>query len=82
MKRLTLVLFLILSTKAFAEDKEITANELKDTIVNMPEKISNFGKDEFEKTKKFQLESWAQMKEQLVSSKNKLSGFFSDLNLN
>tara|TARA_Y100000768_G_scaffold351867_1_gene303061 strand:+ start:257 stop:505 length:249 start_codon:yes stop_codon:yes gene_type:complete len=82
MKRLTLVLFLILSTKAFAEDNEITANELKDTIANVPKKISNFGKDELEKTKKFQLESWAQMKGQLVSSKNKLSGFFSDLNLN
>ena len=81
MKRLTLILFLILSTKAFAEDKEITANELKDTIANVPKKISNFGKDELEKTKKFQLESWAQMKGQLVSSKNKLSGFFSDLNL-
>ena len=82
MKRLTLVLFLILSTKALAEEKKITTNELKDTIVNMPEKISNFGKNEWEKTKEFQLESWAQMKEQLVSSKNKLSGFFSDLNLN
>ena len=48
----------------------------------MPKKISNFGKNEWEKTKEFQLESWAQTKEQLVSSKNKLSGFFSDLNLN
>ena len=82
MKKLTLILFLILSTKALAEEKKITANELKDTIVNMPEKISNFGKNEWEKTKEFQLESWAQMKEQLVTSKNKLSGFFSDLNLN
>ena len=82
MKKLTLVLFLILSTKALAEEKKITTNELKDTIVNMPKKISNFGKNEWEKTKEFQLESWAQMKGQLVSSKNKLSGFFSDLNLN
>ena len=81
MKRLTLILFLILSTKVLAEDKKITANELKDTIANMPEKISNFGKNEWKKTKKFQSESWAQMKGQLVSSKNKLSGFFSDLNL-
>ena len=81
MKKLTLILFLILSTKAFAEEKKITANDIKNTIVNMPEKISNFGIDEWEKTKKFQLESWAQMKIQLVSSKNKLSGFFSDLNL-
>ena len=82
MKRLTLVLFLILSTKALAEEKKITANELKDTIVNMPKKISNFGKNEWEKTKEFQLKSWAQIKGQLGSSKNKLSGFFSDLNLN
>ena len=82
MKRLTLVLFLILSAKALAEEKKITANELKDTITNIPEKISNFGKNEWEKTKVFQLESWAQMKRQLVSSKKKLSGFFSDLNLN
>ena len=82
MKRLTLVLFLILSAKALAEDKKITADELKNTIANMPKKISNFGKNEWEKTKEFQLKSWAQMKGQLVSSKNKLSGFFSDLNLN
>ena len=47
----------------------------------MPKKISNFGKNEWEKTKEFQLESWAQMKGQLVTSKNQLSGFFSDLNL-
>ena len=82
MKRLTLVLFLILSTKALAEEKKITADELKDTIANMPKKISNFGINEWEKTKEFQIESWAQMKRQLVSPKNKLSGFFSDLNLN
>ena len=82
MKRLTLVLFLILSTKALAEDKKITADELKNTIANMPKKISNFGKNEWEKTKEFQLKSWAQIKGQLGSSKNKLSGFFSDLNLN
>ena len=55
MKRLTLVLFLILSAKALAEDKKITADELKNTIANMPKKISNFGKNEWEKTKEFQL---------------------------
>ena len=82
MKKLTLVLFLILSAKTLADDKKITANQLKDTITNIPKKVSNFGKNEWEKTKEFQLESWAQMKGQLVSSKNKLSGFFSDLNLN
>ena len=32
MKRLTLVLFLILSTNVLAEEKKITADELKDTI--------------------------------------------------
>ena len=82
MKKLTLVLFLILSAKTLADDKKITANQLKDTITNIPKKVSNFGKNEWEKTKEFQIESWAQMKRQLVSSKNKLSGFFSDLNLN
>ena len=82
MKRLILFLFLVLSTNVLAEEKNITADELKDIITNMPKKISNFGKNEWEKTKEFQLESWAQTKEQLVSSKNKLSGFFSDLNLN
>ena len=81
MKRLILFLFLVLSTNVLAEEKKITADELKDTIANMPEKISNFRKNEWEKTKEFQLESWAQMKGQLVSSKNKLSGFFSDLKL-
>jgi hypothetical protein len=82
MKRLILFLFFVLSTNVLAEEKNITADELKDVIANMPKKISNFGKNEWEKTKEFQLESWAQMKGQLVTSKNKLSGFFSDLNLN
>ena len=82
MKRLILFLFFVLSTNVLAEEKKITADELKDIITNMPKKISNFGKNEWEKTKEFQLESWAQMKGQLVSSKNKLSSFFSDLNLN
>ena len=82
MKRLILFLFFVLSTNVLAEEKKITADELKDIITNMPKKISNFGKNEWEKTKEFQLESWAQMKGQLVSSKKKLSGFFSDLNLN
>tara|TARA_B100000989_G_scaffold289211_1_gene260765 strand:+ start:534 stop:782 length:249 start_codon:yes stop_codon:yes gene_type:complete len=81
MKKLTLVLFLIISTKAFAEDKKIMADEFKDSIVNIPEAVSNFSKNEWEKTKEFQLESWAQMRGQLIFSKNKLSGFFSDLNL-
>ena len=82
MKRLILFLFFVLSTNVLAEEKNITVDELKDVITNMPKKISNFGKNEWEKTKEFQLESWAQMKGQLVTSKNKLSGFFSDLNLN
>ena len=81
MKRLILFLFFVLSTNVLAEEKNITADELKDVIANMPKKISNFGKNEWEKTKEFQLESWAQMKGQLVTSKNQLSGFFSDLNL-
>ncbi len=46
MKRLILFLFLVLSTNVLAEDNEITIYELKDTIVNMPKKISNFGKNE------------------------------------
>ena len=81
MKRLTLVLLLILSTNVLAEERKIMASGFKDTIVNIPKKVSDFGKNEWEKTKVYQLESWAQMKRQLVSSKNKLSGFFSDLNL-
>ena len=81
MKRLTLVLLLILSTNVLAEERKIMASGFKDTIVNIPKKVSDFGKNEWEKTKVYQLESWAQVKRQLVSSKNKLSGFFSDLNL-
>ena len=36
MKRLILFLFLVLSTNVLAEEKKITADELKDTIANMP----------------------------------------------
>ena len=60
MKKLILFLFFVLSINVSAEEKKITADELKDIIANMPKKISNFGKNEWEKTKEFQLESWAQ----------------------
>ena len=43
--------------------------------------VMPLSKNEWEKTKEFQLESWAQTKGQLISSKKNLSGFFGDLNL-
>ena len=62
-------------------DEAITPSEFKDAIVNIPRAVSEFGKSEWEKTKEYQAESWADMKAQFVSTKNKLSGFFSNLNL-
>lgn len=62
-------------------DEAITPSEFKDAIVNIPSAVSEFGKSEWEKTKEYQAESWADMKAQFVSTKNKLSGFFSNLNL-
>jgi hypothetical protein len=76
MKRLILFLFLILSTNLSAEEKKITADELKDVIANMSKKISNFGKNEWEKTKEFQIESWAQMKKTTSFSKKQVKWFF------
>ena len=67
--------------KAKADEKSITPTEFKDAIVNIPSAVSEFGKSEWEKTKEYQAESWADMKAQFVSTKNKLSGFFSNLNL-
>ena len=49
--------------------------------VEVPGKVSEFAQSEWEKTKEYQAESWADMKAQFVSTKNKLSGFFSNLNL-
>ena len=67
--------------KAKADEKSITPTEFKEAIVEVPGKVSEFAQSEWEKTKEYQAESWADMKAQFVSTKNKLSGFFSNLNL-
>ena len=53
MKRLILFLFLILSTNLSAEEKKITADELKDTIANMPKKSQILEKMNGKKQKNF-----------------------------
>tara|TARA_B100001057_G_scaffold87960_1_gene83965 strand:+ start:1863 stop:2198 length:336 start_codon:yes stop_codon:yes gene_type:complete len=62
-------------------DESITPTEFKEAIVEVPGKVSEFAKSEWEKTKEYQAKSWADMKSQFASTKNKLSGFFSNLNL-
>ena len=62
--------------KAKAEEKSITPTEFKDAIVNIPSAVSEFGKSEWEKTKEYQAESWADMKAQFISTKEKITNLF------
>ena len=57
-------------------DEAITPSEFKDAIVNIPSAVSEFGKSEWEKTKEYQAESWADMKAQFISTKEKITNLF------
>ena len=81
MKKLTMILLFLLSTNGFTAENKITNTKLKNSIVNMSKTLTDFSKNEWKKTKEYQEENWAKMKLQFASTKNKLSGFFSDLNL-
>ena len=71
----------MLSTNGFAAENKIANTKFKNSIVNMPKAVVDFSKNEWKKTKEYQEKSWAKMKLQFASTKNKLSGFFNNLNL-
>ena len=61
--------------KAKAEES-ITPKEFKDAIVAVPGKVSNFAQNEWQKTKEYQTESWAEMRAQFISTKEQIINLF------
>ena len=62
--------------KAKAEEKSITPTEFKDAIVAVPGKVSSFAQSEWQKTKEYQTESWAEMRAQFISTKEQIINLF------
>ena len=61
--------------KAKAEES-ITPTEFKDAIVAVPGKVSSFAQSEWQKTKEYQTESWAEMRAQFISTKDQIISLF------
>jgi|TARA_A100001011_G_C14252107_1_gene818356 hypothetical protein len=63
--------------KAKADEASITPKEFGEAIVAVPGKVSNFAQSEWQKTKEYQAESWADMRVQFISTKEKIINLFS-----
>ena len=59
-------------TSALAEEKSITPQEFGNAIKETPGKLVTFIQGEVDKTKEYQKESWADMKEQTAQTWAKL----------
>jgi len=83
------LLFLILLVLAFSfqmyaesladENKTVTASELVTTLGEVPSKVSNHLKNEWQDMKEFQKTSWQEGKEQNAKNWAKIKSFFSNL---
>ena len=54
----------------------ITPQEFVETVVAVPGKAKDFAQSEWQKTKEYQAESWADMKAQFISTKEKITNLF------
>jgi len=83
------LLFLILLVLAFSfqmyaesladENKTVTPGELVTTLGEVPSKVSNHLKNEWQDIKEFQKTSWQEGKEQNAKNWAKIKSFFSNL---
>ena len=83
------LLFLILFVLAFSfqmyaeslanENKTVTPSEFVTTLGEVPSKVSNSLKNEWEDIKEFQKTSWQEGKEQNAKNWAKIKSFFSNL---
>jgi hypothetical protein len=62
--------------KAKADETTITPQEFVETVVAVPGKAKDFAQSEWQKTKEYQAESWADMKAQFISTKEKITNLF------
>ena len=83
------LLFLILLVLAFSfqmyaesladENKTVTPSELVTTLGEVPSKVSNHLKNEWQDIKEYQANAWEQGKEQNAKNWEKIKSFFSNL---
>ena len=58
-------------TMAKAEDKSVTPQEFVGAVASVPGKVGNHLQNEWEKTKNYQAQSWAKMKQDFLNIKSK-----------
>jgi len=71
---LAILVFMLITGVAKAEDKTITPQEFVSNVTEVPGKLVKFIGGEVEKTKEYQAKSWAEMKTKwpftMIKSKN------------
>jgi len=71
---LAILVFMLITGVAKAEDKTITPQEFVSNVAEVPGKLVKFIGGEVEKTKEYQAKSWAEMKTKwpftMIKSKN------------
>lgn len=72
-----LVLITLEMNKSKADEvTTISPKEFVETVVAVPGKAKVFAQSEWQKTKEYQAESWADMKAQFISTKEKITNLF------
>ena len=59
---LAILIFLMITGVAKAEEKTLTAQEFASNVAEVPSKVGNWFTGEVEKTKEYQAKNWAEMK--------------------
>jgi len=82
MRTLMMITIMVLMTTIMAkseENKTVTPSELVTTLGEVPSKVSNSLKNEWQDIKEFQKTSWQEGKEQNAKNWAKIKSFFSNL---
>ena len=82
MRTMMMITILVLMTTIMAksdENKTVTPTEFVTTLGEVPSKVSNSLKNEWEDIKEFQKTSWQEGKEQNAKNWEKIKSFFTNL---
>ena len=73
-----LILAILISTKMANADetKTITPQEFVQTVKELPGKVTTYAQNEWQETKEFQAESWAEANEQFAKNKEQIKNLF------
>ena len=79
---LAILVFMLVTGVAKAENKSITPQEFVQTVVEVPGKVSTWFSSEVTKTKEYQAKSWAKSKEDFAKTKESIANLFKKVTSN